>query len=347
MKKIFIIISVLPLAIISCRQEPAKNDDVKPVIVRVTQIEEGSVVAPVQASGIVSLSEEIKLSFKTGGILKEVLVEEGERVKKGETLASLNLTEIRSAVDLSGVSYDKVRRDWERVRNLYADTVATLEQLQNAESAMKAAVSNLEMARFNLTHSKIVAPDNGLILKQIVKEGELVSSGYPVLLFGSEGGAWRIKSGLSDRDLVRINIGDSAIARFDAWPGELFSCIVMETGSLADQSTGTYEVELEFDTRGKRFASGFIGSLEIFPSAGTVMKMVPVEAIIGAQGDEAYVFSVSDTSTVVRHKIKVMGIFGEKVGIINLPEGVKSVVYEGNAYLNDGVKVEIVNQAQD
>ena len=46
------------------------------------------------------------------------------------------------------------------------------------------AKNSLEIAQFNLLHSRIEAPDNGIIMKKFVKENELISSGYPVFLFG-------------------------------------------------------------------------------------------------------------------------------------------------------------------
>ena len=77
----------------------------------------------------------------------------------------------------------KQLRDYTRANNLFADSVATLEQKQNAMTALNIAKSNLDIALFNRSHSKIVAPENGLILKQFVRSNELASPGLPCFSF--------------------------------------------------------------------------------------------------------------------------------------------------------------------
>ena len=105
---------------------------------------------------------------------------------------------------------NKAFRDYTRAENLLKEGATSLEKKQNAETAMNIAKNSLEIAQFNLQHSRIEAPDNGIVMKQFVKENELVSAGYPVFLFGSTGKYWKVKAGLSDKDLIKINPGDSA-----------------------------------------------------------------------------------------------------------------------------------------
>jgi RND family efflux transporter MFP subunit len=204
------------------------------------------------------------------------------------------------------------------------------------------AKSALEIAQFNLAHSRIVAPENGLILKQLVRENELVSSGYPVFLFGLAGKYWRIKSGLSDKDVVKVNHGDSAAVSFDAYPGIEFPAVVDQVGGISNPYTGTHETELLLQDSDYRLASGFFGRVEIFPVSGKSFSMVPVGAIVEADGMAGYVFKLTSEMTVQKVSIDIEAIIGNMAAVKGIPEGICEVVTEGAAYLKDGMKVNVV-----
>jgi len=342
MKSIKPIIAILILLITGCRNEKVKTTFSETAGVRITHIAPETVSIPVHSIGLLVSSEEMKLSFKTGGIVANIPIREGDRVRIGDILATLNLSEINAQVRLAGNGYDKALRDYTRARNLYADSVVTLEQMQNAATALDVAKSSLDIAQFNLAHSKIIAPDNGIILKQFVKTNELVASGYPVFLFGSSGKSWKVRSGLSDRDIVRINPGDSAVILSDAWPAVKFPAIVDQVGEISNPLTGTYEVEMTLEKTGYRLASGFVTGVEIFPSKNETFIMIPVEAIVEADGQGGYVFSLTELMTVKKIKIEIVTIIGSKAAIRGNLDGIREVVSEGAAYLRDGEKVKIM-----
>ncbi|MEM8908154.1 MAG: biotin/lipoyl-binding protein, partial [Bacteroidota bacterium] len=116
------------------------------------------------ATGKLASKEEIKLSFKTGGIIKNILVSEGQYVRKGQLLAELNLDEIgartqqaqmqeqQAAINLDNakLALNIAERDYRNARGLFQDSVATLEQLENAELQLNSARNQLEAAETNL-----------------------------------------------------------------------------------------------------------------------------------------------------------------------------------------------------
>jgi RND family efflux transporter MFP subunit len=342
MKPINLIIALVVLLSAGCRNEAVKTTVPEVTSVRITQVAPETISIPVHSTGMLVSSEEMKLSFKTGGIVADISVKEGDRVKKGDILATLNLSEINAQVSLARNGYDKATRDYTRTKNLYADSVATLEQMQNAATALNVAKSTLDIAQFNLMHSKIVAPENGIILKQFVKANELITSGYPVFLFGTSGRNWKVKAGLSDRDIVRINPGDSAIVTLDAWQGIRFTAVVNQVGEMSDPLTGTYEIEMTIDRTGYRLATGFVAGVEIFPSKKETFILVPVGAIVEADGQGGYVYFVRESMTVQKIKIEIITIIGSKAAIRGDLGGIREIVSEGAAYLRDGVKVKIV-----
>jgi RND family efflux transporter MFP subunit len=296
----------------------------------------------VHTTGTLVASEELKLSFKTGGIVGKIFVKEGDKVRKGELLASLDLLEINANADQAEIGYEKAVRDYIRAENLLKEGATTLEKKQNAETAMNMAKNSLEIARFNLQHSKIEAPDNGIVMKQFVKKGELVSSGYPVFLFGCSGRYWKVEAGLPDRDIIKINPGDSAEVRFDAWPGVMFSAIVDQVGEMANPYTGTYETELTLMDAGYRLVSGFVASADIYPSVKKSFTLIPVGSLVEADGMHGYIYIVNSEMKARKIYVEITVITGTKAAVTGIPEGVTEVVSEGAAYLRDGAEVEII-----
>jgi membrane fusion protein, multidrug efflux system len=326
----------------SCRNEKPAERPQTPTAVKVTDVFPGEVSIPVHSSGILMPAEEMKLSFKTGGIVLQIAADEGEKVRKGDVLATLNLSEINAQVEQAESGYDKALRDYNRAKNLYADSVATLEQLQNTLTALSVAGSNRDIARFNLLHSKIIAPDNGVILKQFVKPNELVAPGNPVFLFGTSGRNWKVKTGLSDRDIVKINIGDSAVVMMDAWPGVRFPAVVEQVGEMANPLTGTYDAELLVNDMGYRLAAGFVTGTDIFPSSKNIFLLVPVGSIVEADGLTGYIFGVTDSSTVKKIKVTIVAITGSMAAVSHDEKDIVKIVTGGAAYLRDGEKIKIV-----
>lgn len=335
------IILICLIISLGCRhKEQGVNKD-EIVRVRTTAIEIKDISIPVHSTGTLSSSEELKLSFKTGGIIAGINVKEGQKVRQGTLLATLDMSEINANVKQAENGYDKARRDFTRAENLYRDSVATLEQKQNVSTALDVAESTLQIARFNQKHSAITAPSDGVILKQLARQNELVQAGYPVFLFGSTGKYWKIKSGLSDRDIVKVNQGDSAVVSFDAYPGREFSAVIDQVGGISDPYTGTYDVEMLLDGAGQRLASGFIANVEIYPSVRKTFSLVPLQSIVEADGKVGYVYVLED-SIVRKLRVNIEGLPGSMAAVSGLPGDVVEIVTEGASYLKDGMKVMVI-----
>lgn len=342
MKMIYGIIAVVLFTLVSCTQKTPEGTASETARVRVADVHHDRLNLPVISSGLVVPAREIKLSFKTGGIIAGIYVYEGKRVSKGEVLATLNLSEIEAQVKQFTNGYEKAVRDYNRAKNLYADSVATLEQLENAETAMNVSKAGLEAAVFNLEHSRIIAPDNGTILKQLAETNEVIAPGYPVFLFGTSGTGWKIRTGLADRDFVRIREGDTARVTMDAYPGVKFRSIVSQISEAANPLTGTYEIELDLPHSDYKLASGFIASLEIFPAKSDSCLYIPVQALVEADGSNGYVFTVNDSMKARKVKVSIIRIYGSSVAVSDEAGLTDRVITEGAVYLSDGDPVKVI-----
>ena len=335
---------LLPLVLATCtrgRAEAPSPPADTPVAVRVAPIAVERVARPVTATGTLGPKEEVTLSFKVGGVIGRVLVDEGETARAGDTLAALDLSEIDAAVSRARSAAQKAERDLARARRLYADSVATLEQVQNAETGRDVAVAELETATFNRRYAVIVAPAAGVILRRGAEPGELVQAGLPIFAFGSRSRGVVVRAGLADRDVVRVRRGDRAEVRFDALPDRALDGTVTEIAAAADAMTGTYRVEVTVPGA-SGLASGLVGQVEIRPSAAPPVTLVPIEAVLEADGSHATVFAIGpDGHHAERRTVTIAFLAGNRVALAGGLEGVRAVVTDGAAYLDDGAAVRV------
>lgn len=346
MKKGLLIIGLLGVAVtlFVCQRSDHNKSTEKALPVQVATVQKAKVAQPIRTSGRLSSSSEIKLSFKIGGIIDAISVREGQSVQKGQFLASLKLDEIEGQVAQARAGFEKAERDFKRVQNLYADSAVTLEQLQNVKSGLIVAESNLKIAEFNLSHAQIRAPSQGRILKQLSEAGELVGSGQPVLFFGSHSGRWIIKAGVSDQDLIRIALDDSASVGFDAYPGMHFPASVKEIAAGPDPQNGLYTIQLELYPMSVTLFSGFMAKVDIFSSQTEMVYQVPFAALVNVRGSHGYVYRVEKDSLAKKVPVEIAYYINENAMIRKGLEGVDFVITEGAAYLDGKTKVRIVDR---
>lgn len=315
------------------------------VVVRTEAVKDTVLSRPIRATGTLSSKEEVPLSFKIGGVVARLEVEEGARVPAGRRLASLERPEIDAAVAKALAAAEKADRDLARARALHADSVVTLEVLQNAETGARVAASDLEIARFNLRHAEITAPSDGVILRRLAEPGQLVAPGTPILYFGATGKGTVVRAGLVDREVVRVALDDPAEIGFDAFPDRQWTGRVTRKGSAATPGVGTYEVEIRLDrpitddAGTSELASGLVAEVTIHPRRTERVAQIPTVALIEGNGDRATVWSLGPDLAPRRHAIRIVGLEDDRVFVGSGLEGIERIVTDGAAYLTESSRV--------
>src|SRR4029079_11327613 len=122
---------------------------------------------------------EADLSFKVGGIVAAVLVDEGAIVKRGQVLARLEPTGVHAANRQARAAAVKAERDLERVKRLYATGAVAVAEQENAETGVQLARAGAAAAAFNAKRAALVAPDDGRVDKRMIEPGEVAAPGRP------------------------------------------------------------------------------------------------------------------------------------------------------------------------
>ena len=322
------------------------DQDVIPV--RLIPLSHGTSGTVIAASGKFTTDDEVYLSFKTGGIINKILVREGDAVKPGQLLATLHLTEINAQVGQVQAGYEKAQRDFQRVSNLYKDSVASLEQLQNAKTALELARQQLTAAQFNRNYSEIRATQSGYVLHKLANEGQVVAPGTPVLQTnGANNGNWLLRVGISDRDWAQIRTGDKATITSEAAPGTIMNGTVYRKSEGVDPATGSFGIDIKVDrNEAATIASGMYGNATITTAAPETTTnanwSVPYDALLDGDGSTGYVFITNDNKTAERIKVTIAGMEKDKVWISDGLQNARSLIISGSAYLSDKSKIKIL-----
>jgi multidrug efflux system membrane fusion protein len=299
---------------------------------------------PVVASGLVSSAEEARLSFKVGGIINRLFVEEGQTVRKGQLLATLDLTEIDAQVSQAQLASEKAERDLNRVQRLYADTAATLEQLQNATTGQNASKQALTIAQFNRSYAQIRASVDGTVTRKVANAGEYIAPGASVyLISGNRRSDWVVRVGVSDKDWARLRPGNRATVRLDAYPDRTFTGTISKLAQAADPVNKLYEVEVKITPGGTaKLAPGLFASVTLVPERSRSYAVVPVEAIVEGNGKDGFVYVASiDRKGVKKVPVQIGYLDGDKVLLTNGLSGIGEVVTAGSAFLTEESRVII------
>lgn len=310
--------------------------------VRVQLAIAGPAKPAITTNGIVATKDEMRLSFKVAGVIKKIYVEEGQTVRQGERLAEIELTEINAQVAQVRALTEKAQRDLDRGERLYADQVISLEQLQDLRTQASLQKAQLQGVEFNLGYSVITAPQDGVVLRKLSQERELVPAGQAIVVLGARNRGYVVRAALSDREVVQLKLGDAAAILMDAYPGQAIDGTITEIANAADDKSGMFPVEVRFGSTPVPLASGLVAKLRIWPASSreATLTYVPVGAVVEGDHDRASVFVVNG-DRVKRREVRVAFIAPAGVALTSGLQPGEHVVTDGALYLEDQEQIEV------
>lgn len=293
------------------------------------------------AIGVITNGQEAKPSFKTGGIVATTYFEEGDFVKKGQLMARLNLAEIDAQLQQTTEALAKAERDKIRAERLYADSVATLEQVQNATTAVAVAKKTKEIVLFNKQYSEVRSPIDGRIVKQIVHAGEMAAPGMPVYaIIGTSGADWKIKAGFIDRDWIQLKPGQKASFTLDANPGKQYEVTLTEKAVIAGNASSLIDAEFSFKERPAALAVGLLGKISISTHSISNILSIPIECLTRSSANTSYVF-VNEKGKARLRKIIIGQLMEDRVEVLAGISDQDEVISTGAMYLEDGDAIKV------
>ena len=325
----------------ACSKAEKPADAIAPASVEAVAVRNPSDGSVLTATGPLERRREMTLSFRIGGVITALNVDDGDVVKAGQVLARLDPAGVAAAQTQADVEVERAQRDLARDQALFDKGFVSSQRLDDRKSALRAARARAGSAAFDRRWATLTSPASGVVLQRTAQSGEVVQPGQAVLRIADETSPLTLRAPLADRDVIRVRVGQSASVRIDGLP-TVVPGRVSRVGERAGPQTGAVDVEIEL-LGAHPLRSGQVATAEITVSAAptTPMTRVPAEAILEADGKQAFVLVV-DRDVARRRAVAFGGFDGDDALVSGLPAGTR-VITAGAGFVGDGEKVQVID----
>jgi RND family efflux transporter MFP subunit len=336
------------------RATTADNDALAPPLVTVVTPALGAVTSTVSLTGLISARNDMPIGNEgDAGRIAEVLVEAGDRVRRGQVLARLNPIAAQSQLDGAEASLDEVRAnaavaqsEWARAQQ--GDDIFSKEENERrrttavaARAKLRAAEAQVVDARNKLAHTVIVAPTDGIVLMRSAEVGQIAVPGSTVLFHLARDGQIEMRGQVAEQDVPRLSPGQSATVRLDG-VARSFTGTIWQIGAIIDAGTrqGTVRISLPADQnlRPGAFARA---DIEVGSTTGVLL---PQTAVLSDENG-TYVLVVGGGNKLERRAVTVGGARSEGLLVSQGLSGSERVVAIAGAFLRTGETVAIAGKA--
>lgn len=284
------------------------------------------------------------VATRASGTLTRVAVDVGDRVRRGQVVATLDDADVRARIGAAEAATALAERTHGRVERLQADGAASQQELDEALARLQAARAQLEEARAQAAYVQVTAPFDGVVTARHADPGDLAVPGRPVLTIASEG-AVTIVAELPSSDRAAVTTG-AVFGVIDA-RGHRTEVTVTRVVPTLDAATGRFRVELA--------PAGDVGDAGLTPGetvrldvagAGAGTRWLPDDALV-RRGQLAGVYALENDTLRLRW-IRTGRQSGALIEMLAGPAGTLTVVRRPDATLRDGQPVsDVTRQAID
>lgn len=287
------------------------SDDAAAVVYQTVPAGKGDLTVSVTATGTLQPLIQVDISSELSGVMRTVLVDENDLVKKGDVLAELDTTRIAAQVDGARASALAAEAKVEDARTTLAESEKTLARSQQlstrgmvteqaletamatrdrAASAVKMAEANLAIAeaelkqrRTDLEKSRIYAPIDGIVLTRSVDPGQTVASSLqaPVLfVIAADLTKMELKAAIDEADIGGVAPGQQARFTVDAFPDRSFDALIRDISyaSVTTDGVVTYDARLDVDNGKLLLRPGMTATVEVVTRQAADVITVPAAA---------------------------------------------------------------------
>ena len=313
-----------------------------PVPVEVAKASRQPIVASYAGTASLEAEREAQVVAKTSGVLLQLMVEEGDVVREGQVLAQLDPERPRLEVARAEADLRRLENEFRRSEELFAARLVSSEAHDRIRFNLETQRAAWELAKLELSYTRITAPIDGVISERLVKEGNFIQLQAPMFRIDDFDPLLAVLN-VPERELRTMRPGLTVAMAVDAVPGAVFEGAVARVSPVVDSGTGTFRVTCEFRDATGRLKSGMFGRLSVVYDQRADVLVVPREAVLEDEAQPS-VFVVRD-GRAARVAIRTGARSG---GVVEILEGVaegEAVVTVGGTTLRDGARVQVLERS--
>ena len=338
MKKILFLAIGCWLLAVSCSNK--KGQDVKaPTRVKTQMVSPGMVDNAQTYVGIVEEREATAVSFTGMGVVKRMLVNEGQTVAKGQLIAEMDDTQARNLLSGAEAQMTQANDALERYKMLHDNGSLPEVQWVEIQSKVAQAKSQLEVAKKNLADCRLIAPVSGIIGKKLIGTGETALPSQAVVSI-LDISTVKVKVAVPEAEIGGLNATTPTSISVEAINGS-YQGGRIEKGVQADALTHTYDIRINVANGNRKLLPGMVASVRFISEGSQAIgsKMIPVTAVQKKADGTLFVWTVGKDSTAHRTTVTI----GQTQGnYINVTEGLNvgdRIAIEGYQKLSENSKV--------
>ena len=356
MKRLLIIaLGILVLAGCSNASAEEKTEKEAPAVekkaVEVVSIEDREMIGKLVMPGQVEADKVQSVSSLVSGQIEALHAEVGDYVEEGALLVEIddeftrlqkNQADIGSS--LSSLSLESAKRSYERTKALYESGSTTQAQYDAASDMLAKAKldysmgsNNVSQFNYQLKHMDIKSPISGVVSMKMQNVGLAVNPGSPIYEIVDINNVI-VEAGVTEGDINRL--ANEQVVSVDLPAANLVVEGTVEGVGPVQQQGGTYPVRVRIANEEGLIKPGMYAELSIETEKPKNVLAVPKIAVLHENGND-YVF-VAEGQTAIKRKIEKGIAFGTYFEVLSGLEKGESIVVSGQAYLDDGDVLEII-----
>lgn len=319
-------------------QEAPQEQTQQAVAVEAQEVQRQNFPQEIDYTANVEAWETAYITGQNGVRIDEIHVEEGQQVRRGQLLVTMNSSQLNQAQ----AQLNLARREVERLDTLVKIGAVSGQRLDQAQTELQNALSNFQSLGQN---TRLTANFDGVITAKYFSEGEMYmpSANAPSILTLMQLEPVKVTINIGERFYNQVQEGMSATVRTDVYPDEEFSGEVYRKFPTIDRNSRTFQTEIRIENEERRLRPGMFARviLNLGEAEGIY---IPSSAVVNQPGTtNRYVF-VKEGDTVTRVNVETGNRFQDQIRIISGLEPGQMIITEGIGKLNEGTRVRVVNE---
>ncbi|WP_028298859.1 efflux RND transporter periplasmic adaptor subunit [Olivibacter sitiensis] len=334
---------IATLSLVSCGSEEEKTE-AKTVAVQIQTIAYDARAHQQEYIGTVESENTLDVSFLTMGNVERMYAHEGQKVSKGQLLASLNMISLKSAHELALVTLRQAEDAYKRMSTMYENKSLPEIQYIDYKTKLEQARAAESIARKNLQDGQLYAPQSGVIGRRYVESGASVMPGTPVYQI-MDINSVKIKVPVPENEVSSIRIGSVCNVSISALGNQTFSGKIIEKGVAANPISHTYDIKVQIANPSGQIMPGMVckAYLNNTLSSDEGSIIIPLKAIQIDHSGKRFVWLKGKDNKAVYKEVTLGKLEGNGVIIENgLREG-DELITEGYQNISEGVLLTAKN----
>lgn len=312
-------------------------------------LETGPFTEVIRLTGTAAAHRRVEVAAEEAGVIRELPVEKGSRVRAGQVIARIDDVILAAQVEEARARARLARETWERRRKLFErdGAISELDYL-DAKYRAEEAAARLASLEERLRRTRVRAPIDGVLDERPVEVGSTVAPGTTVARI-VDADPVEISAGVPERYAPDVAVGTTARASFDVLPDTGYTGRLTYVGASVDRDSRTFPVEMVVANPGGRVKPQMVANVEIVRRRWTDALVVPQGALVRTEeGFTAFVVEAAGGAPVARERPVELGPTRENRVVVTsgLAPGDRLVVV-GQTQVAEGDRVRVVGPARD